>query len=538
MSHVAVETYSNGDLNRIDLVGKPRILVVAYPDLADAIYEALDADKPPFVDTNTVRAISRQIVTPQTLSQLCSQAFPPREKNQPIRSSGWRTFLARVAQVVVRAVAEAPVPPVKSPVASASFFEWSDYDYVLIQDLWIDRGGPEGPTLQAAGYELAHIDYYVRGNFNTKKIILVTDDEFLTNKAKWENARKAKNFHQIVRAAFDEKNALTLVRLNSPHAFRRLRDIVAGNSANATDSERQVSTLLPSSLHDGGFSHFPALSRQVRNEIAGALRSYIRTRAEVIFVDDEPKDLTWTYKEVTGSDLMGEGVTSGAASNAIGLLQERCVFVAQATRKVASAVGSFSELVKVCMEKFDEAVKGDNNYVLLVTDILFKLSTWEQTGIDLIEELRRQLLLRRVGRHFGIVAFTGFSTPFITMSSYQRGADFVVSKLINGRHDINTTGTNGLLMALASLCFQKSFLEDKRREIGHTIRTKGSRPPSRERFVQSLRQLQAVLPRPTVSLHLQQEWLDTCYLIDAMTIYELGSSQLEQIFHEVSNKYD
>jgi len=88
--------------------------------------------------------------------------------------------------------------------------------------------------------------------------------------------------------------------------------------------------------------------------------------------------------------------------------------------------------------------------------------------------------------------------------------------------------------------FQKSFLWDKRREAGELIRL--AKPDTavqgRIKNSESLRQLRAVLPQHVVSLHLQQEWLDTCYLFEATDVYGPASQKLKQIHVEVSSKYD
>jgi hypothetical protein len=95
-------------------------------------------------------------------------------------------------------------------------------------------------------------------------------------------------------------------------------------------------------------------------------------------------------------------------------------------------------------------------------------------------------------------------------------------------------------MTLAFLCFQKSFLAEKRQEAEALIERTRSRKvvAQSEAILGSLRHLQAVLPKYTVSLHLQQEWLDTCYLYEAINIYGSGSEQLKLVQKDIREKYD
>ncbi|HEV3470355.1 MAG TPA: hypothetical protein VG148_13600 [Pyrinomonadaceae bacterium] len=496
-------------------LGRPKVLVVAYPDLANAVYEALGFDAPPAPGGREPA---------RTVSALCSQLFPARA--QPPAPAPRHAFAASLrgvfgAEDQAAAPAQSPPQPEDSHV---SLFEWGGYDFVIIQDMWAGRSDSGAPTLEPVGYELVRLDYYERGNFNTKKIVLVTDEEFLVRKWKHQGGgaqagAEAVDFRQIVRKAFDEKDAFPLVNLNHPDALSRLREAVFG----VREPDEAVKGGAVAPAPDARFR------RGVRKEIAAALSLYIKTRAEVVFVDDELEELRNTFREVAGEEL---GVGGGARGQ-----QNKSVLVADTRGKAASPAEDFEQLVAACEGKFLGALRGGQDYVLFVTDILFKRTSWEQTGIDLIQQLRRQLTHSGTGR-FGIVAFTGFTTPFIAMSSYQRGADFVVPKLIRGKHDAGTAGTDRLLMTLAALCFQKSFLRAKRREAWVRNDSDNSARASSDEFARSLRHLQDIIPQHTVSIHVNQEWLDTCYLLDAMTIYQPGSPILGRVLLEMNEKYD
>jgi hypothetical protein len=542
MAYTAEEGYVQAGTMRIQEIGKPRVLVVAHPDLAVAIYEALDLDEPPNKRDSASRPTQHQ-VTPNSVSQLCRETFPIGRQEKPnsrSKVSGvFKSGLMKVLSLVRQVLKGNSTTPPESENSTISLFEWGDYDFIIIQDLWANRLRSTRPTLETAGYELAHLDYYELGNFNTKKIILVTDHEFPRIKWERESGERSEGFDQIVRTVFDEKDALTLVQLSRRDALEQLRDFVFGrpNVGNAEKVSAVTSSVQESANTWVDRASLPAtaLRDRVKREIREALRLYIQNRAEVILIEDELKELALTYSEVTGAKLT-EATSQGVIKDAVGTHHDTCVLLASSSENTISAARNLEHLVELCEEKFNRAVEGGKTYVLFVTDILFKLPSWDKTGIDLIEELRRRLKLRGEGR-FGIVAFTGFSTPFIAMSSYQRGADFVVPKNSGERHDASTTGTERLLMTLAALCFQKSFLRDKRREAALYSDVKSATGQSSEGFARSLRHLHAVLPRHAVSFYLQQEWLDTCYLLDALTIYEPGSLQRELVFREVIEKY-
>lgn len=530
MAHPAEPHGAHAAATSVDEIGHPRVLVLAYPDLEKAIYEALapakarDGDTPP-------RGAEGPDDDARSVSQLCLRAFPGRAPEfRPSKRSGALRGLFQPSRGVSIASAEV----CRQDGQSSSLFEWGDYDFVIIQDLWASRPKDGPPTLETAGYELAHLDYYERGNFNTKKVILVTDEEF--PKEKWVRGGGDPNhdFKHIVGAAFDEKDALLLIHLGSGDVVKQLRDIVFGkkDAQPPGGANGRRHGVRPAGGDGGDSQAVTEFRRGVKLELADALRNYIRARAEVILVDDEWVELETTYSALTGRLLKPLAVTDGQRRP-----HECCVLIAVGSSPTAMPEKKFDDLVRVCENKFDEAIAGGKEYVLFVTDILFKHTSWEKTGIDLIQELRRSLTLRAAAR-FGIVAFTGFTTPFIAMSSYQRGADFVVPKLIRGRHDTGPTGTDRLLVTLSALCFQKTFLRDKRRAVELHKSPKALEVSYHEKFACELRKLQAVLPRHTVSLHLRQEWLDTCYLLDAMTIYEAGSPHLSRIFQEVSEKYD
>jgi|SRR5882724_8910844 len=515
------------------VTGRARVLVIAYPELAESIYEALE----PY-GIFPAREVQSGKPTKQsnacTVSSLFSQIFPT------LPAAPKPSLLDKITSYLRKGSSKAN-PSAHTPVtttdSSMSLFQWGDYDFVIIQDLWLTETARR-PSLECAGYVLANLDYYLWGNFATKKVILVTDQDFLSRKAHWITlglppSERTVNEGDVLRD-FDQKDAFELVNLHGQGAapVKTLRQILttgSGDKTNETRNDKSDQRQEPRDIARAGDSAVvDAIMLPVMQEAVQALRSYVNANADVVLVDDEYKELRDTFEQITGRKLAEQPGQTGQVS------------VAKASEGIAYQAKSFAELVELCADESQTPDGGQKRYTLFVTDILFKGPTWHQTGLDLIEKLREQLNQLEETRRVGIVAYTSFTTPFIAMSSYQRGADFVVYKTARGDHDIKIEGTDRLLMTLAFLCFQKSFLWDKRREAGELIRL--AKPDTavqgRIKNSESLRQLRAVLPQHVVSLHLQQEWLDTCYLFEATDVYGPASQKLKQIHVEVSSKYD
>jgi hypothetical protein len=515
------------------VTGKAKVLIIAEPELAESIYEALE----PY-GCFPARAVQTHKTSTQreagTVASLFSEIFPTPPPPPP------PTFLERM-KTYLRKDSSPANPSAQASLtttdSSMSLFQWGDYDFVIIQDLWPTEIAM-GRSLECAGYVLANLDYYLWGNFATKKVILVTDQNFLSQKAHWETlglapSRRAVNEEEVLRG-FDQKDAFERVDLHGEGAdpVRILRQIITTGSGGKTDQTRDKKDVEGQEAIDSSPARFSAvvdaIMLPVMREAVQALRSYVSAHADVVLVDDEYDELKDTFWQITGQQLAEPPGHTGRVS------------VAKTSEGIAHQAKSFAELVELCGDESQTPDGGQKRYTLFVTDILFKGPAWHQTGLDLIEKLREQLNQLEETRRVGIVAYTSFTTPFIAMSSYQRGADFVVSKKARGAHDIKTEGTDRLLMTLAFLCFQKSFLLAKRREAGWLVNppTSDKGVPKRFRDSGGLNQLRAVLPRHAVSLHLQQEWLDTCYIFEAINVYGATSENIKKIHKEVSRKYD
>jgi len=509
--------------------GKKKVLVIAHPELAGAIYEALDSyiERPPGPRALVPITSSAEA----TVAWLVDRIFPsPSLKKTAFFKRAWSALKTLGSNQPLA------LPATNATGSPMSLFGWGGYQFVIIQDLWpVDSAS--GRTLECAGYVLANLDYYLWGNFGTKKIILVSDKEFPQRKAEWIRELHLPSLTSIdaVASEFDRKQAFELVELGdgsqlteqlvrllqgdeTPHNSGPRATRAVSNRVTDDREEESPSGESPSDIAD--HLRYPVLQ-----EVLRALQSYVGEQAEVLVVDDEFSDLEETFKQLTGRQLDDQPK-----------LSSNQVKVTKASDGIVRQVDTFDALIDLCMSEFHNAAGSSKRYTLLVTDILFRGPTWNKTGLDLIETLRLKLKQEKA-RRIGIVAYTAFTTPFIAMSSHQRGADFVVAKLDVGAHDVKIKGSQRLMMTLAFLCFQKSFLSDKRKEADDM--RKAAKPgESFDPAQRSLRQLRAVLPKHTVSPHLQQEWQDTCYLFEALGVYESESPQLKEIYQEVSTKYD
>jgi CheY-like chemotaxis protein len=510
--------------------GRKKVLVIASSEWASAIYEGLSdyiiAPAPVPIESNDGG-------DQRTVSWLCSQMFPsPKEPPKTSALSRARKALWDPnPESSIEPLAPTPAAPINFPM---SLFNWGAYDFVIIQDIW-RLGDGNAATMEGAGYVLANLDYYLWGNFKTKKIILVTDPQFLHKKAEWLGVRRKLSLPAQVEkdllGAFDSKQAFERVDLNKPGAMpiQRIKELIAESFAQTEAESPANQPRLPhSSASENISSIADAFLHETMTEALRALRSYVKHHAEVIVVDDELVELDNTFAELTGEHLKLPSKMSLGS-----------VAVASASRRTVTQAKTFGELVKVCAQEFQDAFQGGKRYALLVTDILFRGPNWHQTGLDLIETLRDELRLAQNERRVGIVAFTAFTTPFIAMCAYQRGADFVVSKTALGGHDLKMQGTDRLMMTLAFLCFQKSFLFEQRSKAGELIMsTESQTSRANETSFELLRQMLRILPKYAVSMHLHQEWLDTSYLLEAINVYGSDDAQLRSIYKQINGKYE
>lgn len=408
------------------------------------------------------------------------------------------------------------------PFQYVSFFEWGYYDYVILQDLWLDDDASPD-ALEAAGYVLAALDF-MRGNFDTKKIVVLTDASY----AWWRAVRQADGKptdHLDERGAqerlverFDRKGAWAFMHLTEDENFLcSLRALVHGDDAprNGANGAAGIS-------RDG----MSRLYAPVMDSVDRALRAYIQKRAEVIIVDDDPDDLGNSLAALNPGhpqrDLKADGQKPGE------------VTVASVKRGILARRDSFEGVRDDCVRVIDEALRRPGLDTILVVDVLLNVTgRWRRTGLDLLGFLRKHYAEQHRLR---MVVFTGFSTPSITMSAYQRGADFVVHKSGSagesdggyGSHDpIVTEDRSRLVMTLALMCFQKEFLRGLRRGLANGGITPG----------EAVRILASMAPKHTLSLHMQPEWEDTRYLVGSAQVYGPASDRFKLAYTEIVGRY-
>src|SRR5271165_3267165 len=128
-------------LNSVEVIDRLQVLVLASPEIAGPICDALESL--PSVDCLTARDAAGP--EEDQLGLLCSVLFPDLQREES-KQSHWEL----------------------------SLFAWSRFDVVVLQDLWRTRVQSGGEKLQFAGRVFASWDND-RGNFSTRKIVLVTD---------------------------------------------------------------------------------------------------------------------------------------------------------------------------------------------------------------------------------------------------------------------------------------------------------------------------------------------------------------------------
>lgn len=496
-----------------------KVLIIAYPELAGSVKAVLtEGLEFPIKESNI------------------STFFPANPDNLTIPSSG---LLCKEVFSVSPKSADSDKPQIER-----GLFTWREYDYVIIQDRWLwteecreiklsTQNNFEKSRVDYTGYVLARSCYYLWGNFKTKFIILVTDKNFLSLDAPAPDA-----IVDYQNEIFDEKKAFELVKLisdssanNERNAVERFRDIFSPNYSEAIRAE-----YIPVKRKKAGNQNIKDLVKElhspVMTQIKEALRLYVKDSVDkFIYVDDEIEDLKKGYKEIIGEEpIVNYNTDSG-----------RKVEMALYSKDGKCSSGeayNFEGLFNLCENTLE---KSDGKFTLLITDILFKIPSWKESGVDLIERLRAKSTEDKP-LPIGIIAFTGFTTPFISMFSYQKGADFVVSKgqsSGNSEHaSITDSGMDQLLMAAAFLCFQRNFInymsESVRRYIKNIVEGKNTEIHSVD-IDQQHKSLKDILPAHSISQHLRQEWADICYLFEAAKIYKKSPQILDSINKDMNS---
>jgi CheY-like chemotaxis protein len=423
------------------------------------------------------------------------------------------------------------------PDRDVSLFAWNRFDVVIIQDLWLAERARAASRLEFAGRVFAAWDND-RGNFSTKKIVLVTDPSLF-------RGRVAESDPQIsgqmslsdVQQVFDPKNAVGFVSLcgSSASAIACLLRMVSGRGSSRksdagtckTTGEHPLAN--PSALVRVRSAIRRSVSSPVIEQAAPEFRRTIHPHTKIYLIEDEMVALGAAYHALTGKTLTLK--SSGDEHGPINVLS--------LADGVSESAHTFEELLNLCKKTIQPILRSQEKHrdVLVVTDILLDIPNSTHTGIDLIKELRNSYL-----NQIGIVAFTGFVSPFVAMSAYLHGADYVVEKgEITGAHDtLQLSGTDRLLEALSFLCFQRRLLRQMRERCKSLIEYPLVAYQFADRTAgDQARRLERVMPRHTVSLHLQQEWQDTLYLLKRIQIESGGDGkELCEVLNEFRRKYD
>jgi hypothetical protein len=411
---------------------------------------------------------------------------------------------------------------------AANFFLWAGFDFVILQDEWLPDSHGAPTRMELAGRTLAGWDNS-RGNFSTRKIVLVTDKSLFA-------MRVAEGLDEPVDGLTDErlqqlsdpKRSVEYIDLNGPleTGFGRVRELLSARQA------------LPRAAESGPGSEDQARVGQIQEAIAqtvnqpvlaaaaAEMRHMVAGTANVVLIEDETQALRDTFGALTFRQIdippeLGPGI--------------RVTALRGGSVKVASG---FGELLTLSCDKTIDPLQNsenDRDYVLVVTDILFELANPNDNGIELIKVLRG-----RYRDKIGIVAYTGFDTPFVAMSAYLNGADYVVLKRPGrGSHDwVRFSGGERLLEALAFLCLQRIFMCAIRNRCSALL----EKPASDVGVDQQSRALQQYfercLPKHTISLHLQHEWEDTHYVLKLMQIVpDRSSLELLTALAELRQRY-
>jgi CheY-like chemotaxis protein len=447
-----------------DRYRKPRrVLFLAHPEIADACQSSLETN-----GFTVVRPTLPHQGTTAAARWLFDVSLPAVRE---IRTERWRDLLRKG-----RGAATIGRP------GDAPLFAWSDFEAVIIQDLWItEANGGQAPESLAAGCFLAWNDYYIHGHFVGKKVVLVTDGGFFS--------RGGDGAEEVRSQWFDASGQIVFVSLLGPAPLAALLSALGGS-----ETRPRVESTAPVDLRR-------SLSHRVSQALMQPLRSYVFARADVVVVDDD-RAAVRGISEACGRSIDSSSLPDGYVH-----------MVSVAGEQAPLAAKTFAGLLEKCRQSI-VAAASHGKPLIVVTDILFDHVEWStdderRTGLDLIRALRDEEPLR-AGR-LAVIAFTGLVSPFIIMSAHEQGADAVVFKTDNPSHlahaafDPEGSGVSRLLHTAAYICFQWQFLRELRsqdREAGEQIG-----------------RLHRILPAHVVPPHLRTEWNDTQYVIESRATY-------------------
>jgi CheY-like chemotaxis protein len=464
-----------------------RVLLLAHADFAEPMARYLsrlgcDVTIPPLVE--------------DTAEACAALLFPP--KPVVVKKSGNRPWPFR---------RRADGSPERTAAGPPAFFAWGAFDAVVIQDLWLSA---QEERLIPFGCTVVTTDYYVRGNFNQPKIVIITDPGF------YGLMRKSSlPCEETLRSAFDRNEQIVFVPVvgdaASPKSLESVATAVGRKSGGARGGRSGTNR-----RRDARDSDAPAQSCAMAI-LSGALVEYIASRAHVVLIDDAKS----TVSRIAAQ--FGQVIETEA---------EDRVHVVDITAGTIASHSVFDEVRADC-EAIIEQARQSNELLLIVTDILFDAVDWDgdrKTGVDLIDAL----CIARRERHskIGIVGLTGIASPLVMTSAFQRGADAVVNKSAAGNSaalhhatEINSFVLYKLLLTLGSLCFQHEFLQAKRYAAPEKAREESAA-------------MRRILPNHAVSPHLQAEWEATQYLLESQATYASSSRAAQQAIRRIREQYD
>lgn len=480
----------NVSLNDIGPAGAPRrrILLLAHSDLGEPTARYL-------------RNLGHDVTTPflgDATAEACAAVLFPPAVSEPRLPAPRRTLQS------LRRVTRTRSPVDDGP--SAAFFAWSAYDSIVIQDLWFSENESR---LVPFGCTLSGTDYYVRGNFDRPKAVIVTDPAFYRT-----GRRAGASCEEPSYTTFDPNRQIAFVPLLGSAASERALDQI-GTTAGGREL-RPLEVPGEGRRRNGGDTEAPEQARAV-SLLSSALVRYISERARVVVIDDSLRTVL---------------ALAAQFGRSVDLEDQPLIHFCDVTTGVKGSYASFIELRGHCERLFEEA-RSTRQPLVFVTDILFDNVAWQgerKTGIDLISLLRSLQDATRV--RTGIIGLTGLDSPLVAPAAFHRGADTIVNK--SGSHktalhhakDVDGNVMYKLLLTVAFHCFQNEFLRARRQA-------------SPEKARSELAHLRAVLPRHAVSPHLHAEWDSTHYLLESQATYAgISSKQVERAVRQIREQYD
>lgn len=394
-----------------------------------------------------------------------------------------------------------------------SIFQLREYDFVIFQDVF-----PSADRLVGAGYVWPALDYYELGNFETKKLCLVTDPISVWLDCSGDRVADREEAFARLAATVDEKNGFSFL------------DLVHGDGADSAsellESFLGGGLLAPPAAVDGAGDQetLVRISSSVTDPASAAVRRSILRRSRVLVVDDDWDSFQLVYQGFAGRPPAHPTGASGVRSLHLGVLCD------SDGEREPERVDGFHELERRCHQEAQSAIVTQRSPLpcILVTDILFK--GHRESGMELIEGLRNE---RSFGDRLGLVAFSGFSTHFVVNSAYQLGADYVVSKgqqsggsLSHG--GIARSGMDRLMLTVAWLLFLRTRLHDLR-----NIVTPGGRREAEE-VARELALAERAIPLHAVPQHVRREWLATLDLLRRYLLYGSESDAFKESWERVS----